>query len=106
MKKIIPYFLIIWLVCCGAVFGLDLQAAKNKGLVGETQSGYIAAVKNSSEVNKLVKNINSQRKKQYEKIAQKNKTTLQAVEQLAGKKAIEKTPKGQFVKVGGKWQKK
>ena len=42
----------------------------------------------------------------YEKIAKKNGTTLHAVEVLAGKKAIAKTPPGQFINLGKGWQKK
>ena len=87
-------------------FALDLGEAKSKGLVGETSKGYIAAVKPSGEVNALVKDINSQRKAHYQKIAQKNKISLEAVEVRAGQKAISKTPSGQLVNSGGGWQTK
>ena len=39
-------------------------------------------------------------------IAKKNGTSLSAVEALAGKKAMAKTPTGQYIKVGKKWKKK
>ena len=87
-------------------FALDLGAAKSGGLVGETSSGYLAAVKPSGDVNELVKSINSQRKAHYQKIAKKNGISLQAVEVRAGQKAIEKTPAGEYVNSGGGWQKK
>ena len=87
-------------------FALDLGTAKSQGLVGETSSGYIAAVKASGDVNALVKDINSQRKAHYQKIAQKNKISLEAVEVRAGQKAIGKTPAGQYINTGGGWQKK
>ena len=87
-------------------FALDLGTAKSQGLVGETSSGYIAAVKASGDVNALVKDINSQRKAYYQKIAQKNKISLEAVEVRAGQKAIGKTPAGQYINTGGGWQKK
>lgn len=85
---------------------LDLGEAKAQGLVGETATGYIAAVKSSPEVNALVKDINAQRKAHYQKIATKNKISLEAVEVRAGQKAIGKTPAGQFVNPGSGWQKK
>ena len=85
---------------------LDLGQAKAKGLVGETSSGYIAAVKASGDVNSLVKDINAQRKAHYKKIAKKNNISLEAVEVRAGQKAIGKTPAGQFINTGGGWQKK
>ena len=87
-------------------FALELGDAKSRGLVGETSSGYLAAVKPSGDVNSLVESINSQRKAHYQKIAEKNGISLQAVEVRAGQKAIGKTPAGEFVNSGGGWQKK
>ena len=88
------------------VFALDLDQAKSDGLVGETNTGYLAAVKPSAEVNSLVASINSQRKTHYQKIATKNGISLEAVEARAGLKAMEKTPAGGFIDVGTGWQKK
>jgi len=85
---------------------LELGDAKSGGLVGETNSGYIAAIKPSGEVNALVDSINQQRKAHYQKIAQKNGISLEAVEVRAGQKAIEKTPAGEYINTGGGWQKK
>ena len=73
--------------------------------MGETASGYIAAVKSSSEVDALVKDINQRRKAQYRKIAADNGISLEAVEVRAGQKALEKTPAGEFVNRGGGWEK-
>jgi uncharacterized protein YdbL (DUF1318 family) len=85
---------------------LDLDAAKSAGLVGETNTGYIAAIKPSAEVDALVASINSQRKVYYQEIATKNGISLQAVEVRAGEKAIEKTAAGDYVNIGTGWQKK
>ncbi|MEH6593058.1 MAG: YdbL family protein [Halioglobus sp.] len=87
-------------------FALDLGAAKSQGLVGETSTGYLAAVKPSGDINALVKDINNQRKAHYKKIAAKNNISLEAVEVRAGQKAIGKTPAGQYVNSGGGWKKK
>ncbi|MAT91759.1 MAG: hypothetical protein CME59_04100 [Halioglobus sp.] len=87
-------------------WALDLDTAKSRGLVGETSSGYLAAVKPSAEVDALVADINAQRKAHYRKIAVDNGISLQAVEARAGLKAIEKTPAGEFVNTGAGWQKK
>jgi uncharacterized protein len=85
-------------------FALDLGQAKSSGLVGETNTGYIAAIKPSAEVDTLVADINSQRKVYYEKIANENGISLQAVEVRAGLKAIEKTPSGEYINAGTGWQ--
>lgn len=65
---------------------LDLGQARAQGLVKETPSGYIVAVKPSGEVNSLVNKINAGRKAEYQRIAKKNGTPLSTVEQLAGKR--------------------
>jgi uncharacterized protein YdbL (DUF1318 family) len=88
--------------CC-----LDLQVAKTQGLVGETPTGYLAAIKGgNAEADALAQSINAQRKQQYEEIAKRNNTALKAVEELAGKKAMEKTPAGQFILFDGAGKKK
>ena len=91
----------------GNAYALDLQTAKAQGYVGEQANGYLGIVKKSSGVQALVNDINSRRKAHYEQIAQRNKTSLQVVETLAGKKAIDKTPRGQYVRApSGNWIRK
>lgn len=90
-----------------SVWALELRDAKEQGLVGETPSGYLEAVGIATqEVSDLLKNINLQRREEYQRIATKNNISLSDVEALAGKKAIEKTPPGQYVKIDGQWVKK
>jgi uncharacterized protein YdbL (DUF1318 family) len=86
---------------------MDLQTAKDQGLVGETPGGYLEAVQSpSADVKALIESINSQRKQKYQEIAARNNTSLQAVELLAGKKAIEKSSPGSYIKIDGSWQQK
>lgn len=109
MRTLIKLLLIplVTFIISSSAFALSLDEAKSKGMVGETVRGYLEAVAGQNEeVTALVKDINSKRKVEYQAIAQKNGTSLQAVELLAGKKAIEKTPAGQYVKTNGGWQKK
>ena len=89
-------------------YALDLSQAKVQGLVGEKADGYLAAVQASpsSDVQALVGSINRERQQKYQEIAKKRGTSVSAVEALAGQTAIEKTSPGNFVLVGGKWQKK
>lgn len=107
MKTFLAIFTTCLLLISQPAFSIDLQTAKNQGLVGETPGGYLEAVKSPSpEVSALVESINSQRKQKFQEIAARNNTSLQAVEQLAGKKAIEKSQPGSFIKLGGSWQQK
>ena len=50
--------------------------------------------------------INAKRRQKFEEIAARNNTSLEAVELLAGKKAIEKSTPGSYIKIGGAWQRK
>ncbi len=92
----------------GSAWSADLRSAKAAGQIGEQPNGYLGIVTSASgDVQALVKTINLKRKDVYQKIAGKNGTSLNAVEQMAGKKAMAKTPSGQFVRsASGAWQRK
>lgn len=97
------------LVWCTPVWSISLDEAKAQGLVGEQANGYLGAVKPSTaaEIKSLIADINQKRKSEYQAIAQRNKTQLQAVEALAAKTAIERTPPGQYVRLpSGEWVRK
>ena len=99
-------FLLMLNTAC--VFAADLQQAKSEGLVGEQLNGYLGVVsaEASSDVRILVSDINAKRKAKYESIASQNSTSLETVELLAGKKAIEKTRAGNYVQTATGWKKK
>ncbi len=107
MKKLTTLLTICLLLIAQPAFSIDLQTAKSQGLVGELSSGYLGAVNApSTEVKTLITEVNTKRKQAYMGIAARNKLTLKAVEELAGKKAIEKSEAGSYVKDGGIWVKK
>ncbi len=88
-------------------FALSLDEAKASGVVGEKLNGYLGVVSSNPQGEKLVSEINAQRRAKYEEIANKNGTARDVVESLAAKKAIEKTLPGQWIEVSpGKWKKK
>lgn len=87
-------------------FGITLQEAKQQGLVGERPDGYLGLAKPSASAKTidLMKDINRKRRDVYKGIAKKNGTALSAVEALAGKKAMTKTPSGQLImQPNGTW---
>jgi uncharacterized protein len=91
----------------GSAFGLSLEEAKTKGLVGEKASGYLGVVNPSSqEAQALAADVNEKRRQAYQDIAARNKTPLQSVEALAGEKAIQNTKPGHYVEGPGGWTRK
>ncbi|MFP1679292.1 YdbL family protein [Alloalcanivorax sp. C16-2] len=86
---------------------LDLNQAKAEGLVGEQPNGYLGVVKATPAAVELVSDINEKRRAAYERIAKQNGITLDQVANLAGQKAIEKTPTGEYIKTPtGQWVEK
>ncbi len=107
-----PTFFAIALGCILLVFsplmalGLSLDEAKQQGLLGERPDGYLGLIQPSSNADavQVMKDINNKRRDVYKGIASKNGTALSAVEALAGKKAIAKTPSGEFImQPNGTW---
>lgn len=91
-----------------SAWALTLEEAKSKGLVGETLTGYLAAVSApTGEVQGIIASVNAQRRQKYAEIAQRNRTSVAAVEALAGQKAVDATAPGNFVqKPNGSWARK
>ena len=80
------------------------MAAQGPGLVGEQADGYLGVVSNSGQAADIAAQITA-RRAEYQKVANSSGFAGRR-EAMAGKKAMEKTPAGQYVQVGGKWVKK
>lgn len=83
-----------------------LDTVKQEGLVGETPSGYLQTVEPDDHAEAVIKAINEARRQEYARIAQNHDIPVTQVETVAGKKAIEQTPAGQYVLQDGKWVRK
>lgn len=98
---------ILWTTVASSAFALSLDDAKAKGLVGEKTNGYLGAVTLAdAEARALIEDVNQKRRQAYEEIAKRNGTNVQAVETLAGEKAVQNTKSGNFVEGPGGWIKK
>ncbi|GBO85100.1 MULTISPECIES: YdbL family protein [Marinobacter] len=114
MKRLMQMFALVLAFGISAsvlAMGLDeakqkLESVKQQGLVGETPTGYLEVVRAEGQASEVVEAINSARRDEYKRIAEKHNIPVTQVETVAGKKAIEKTPSGQYVQMGGKWVKK
>ena len=104
---IVVCVVILWTAVASSAFALSLDEAKANGLVGEKPNGYLGAVNPSNaEAQALIKDVNQKRRQAYEDIAKRNGTNIQAVQTLAGEKAIQNTKPGNFVEGPGGWSKK
>ena len=108
-KLLMPLFLASSLLST-AVFALDLNGAmsslgdaKSAGLVGEQPNGYLGVVKAQGNAAEIARLINEARRAEYQRLAKDNNIQLSDVETMAGKKALEKTPTGQYIQLNGKW---
>ncbi|MFY1018100.1 YdbL family protein [Ectopseudomonas khazarica] len=83
-----------------------LGDAKASGQLGEQPNGYLGVVRPGGQADEIARLINQARRAEYQKVAQDNGISLSDVEAIAGKKAIDRTPAGQFIQLGGQWVKK
>ena len=107
LKKILVGFgLLMFLQNAWAV---DIRSAKTEGLVGEANSGFLAAVQTSAsaEVRALIADVNEKRKAQFMSTADKTGTTVAQVAHRFYELAVQKTAPGNYYQdAGGRWKKK
>ncbi len=110
-----PFWLVLALTWGLLVMGAsDVKAQslgdiKKAGWVGERPDGYLGFVKSGApgNVQRVVRDINSKRRAEYQKIAKKNKTSLKSVKLNIGAKLIKRARPGEYVmNAAGKWIKK
>lgn len=106
---------LLLMACCLSLpaWALDLNgamsalgSAKSSGQLGEKADGYLGVVSANGQAQEIARLINDARRTEYQRLAQQNGIKLSDVEAMAGKKAIEKTPAGQYINLSGSWQKK
>lgn len=103
MKKYLAAFAAITLFA-GSAYALDLQEARSKGLVGETQAGYVARISGGADVSALVAEVNLKRRDQYEASAKEKGQPVDAVAQIYAQEIINNLPAGaKYKNSAGKW---
>lgn len=83
-----------------------LGGAKAAGQLGEQSDGYLGVVRPDGQAAEIARLINQARRAEYQKLATQNGIRLGDVEAMAGKKALEKTPSGQYIRLDGQWRRK
>jgi len=90
-------------------WAIDIRDAKEQGLVGEANTGYIVALQSpaSAEVRALVADVNGKRKDQFEETAEKTGVTVAQVAYRFYELAVQRTAPGHYYQdPGGQWKKK
>ncbi|AQZ94337.1 YdbL family protein [Halopseudomonas phragmitis] len=95
----------VWAMSLNDAMGA-LPAAKAAGQLGEQPDGYLGVVTPGGNAAEIARQINQARRAEYQKLANDNGIQLRDVESMAGKKAIERTPAGQYIMLNGVWMKK
>jgi uncharacterized protein len=92
--------LLLGALVAAPLHALELEDAKRQGLVGEEWTGFIGAVGDATpEVQALVLEVNGRRRAEYQRIAQENNLTVRDVAEIAGRRLVERTPQGSYVRV-------
>ena len=101
--------IIFLLLASASAWAIDIQSAKQQGLVGEARTGYLAPVKTpaSAEVQALVRDVNAKRRAQFERTAAKTNTTLAQVSNRFYELAVQRTASGNYYQdAQGRWVQK
>ncbi|ECG8607617.1 DUF1318 domain-containing protein [Salmonella enterica subsp. salamae] len=107
MKKYLMLWMLTLSLLTPSVWALTLDEARTQGRVGETLNGYLAALKNDAETQKLVLDINRARRASYQQLADSNHLPVDEVAKMAGQKLVERARPGDYVQgINGKWLRK
>ncbi|MGI9233952.1 MAG: YdbL family protein [Woeseiaceae bacterium] len=90
-------------------WAIDIRDAKQQGLVGEANTGFIAAMRSpaSAEVRALIAEVNGKRKTQFNQTATKTGATPAQVAHRFYELAVQRTASGNYYQdASGKWKKK
>jgi uncharacterized protein YdbL (DUF1318 family) len=108
IKLILQWLITLFTILCATTaFALDLQTAREKGVVGEKLDGYITVVNPASGGDSLVTEVNARRKQEYQRISKENGKPVEIVAKLAAETIIQKLPVGSlYQSPSGNWEQK
>jgi uncharacterized protein YdbL (DUF1318 family) len=106
LRQIVAAFLLV--LAFQSAWAIDIHTAKEQGLVGEANTGYLAAIGTpSAEVKALVAEVNAKRKAEFERTAKKTGATLEQVRFRFYELAVQRTEAGHYYQdASGSWKRK
>ncbi len=108
MKQLVLAIILI-LAGISSAYALTLKEAKNAGLVGERNDGYVGYLVDppSEETQLIVKEVNNKRRAVFSATAKKNNIEIKQVAMLFYQRAVEETELGNYYQdPEGNWKKK
>ena len=85
----------------------QIRTCKTEGKVGETDQGFIEAVKSADgALSQLIEEENADRRTLYDLIAKEESITVDVVAKRAAQRNFQKAKSGEFLKQNGTWKQK
>ncbi|MFT7561696.1 MAG: hypothetical protein ACI93R_003625 [Flavobacteriales bacterium] len=109
LQFILTSIFVVALSFTQSAFAIDLQSAKNQGLVGEMNTGYLGSPSGSAstEVTSLIRDINTKRKEKFQELANTQGISVNQVSKIFSEKAANKTKPGHYIQsIDGTWSKR
>lgn len=108
--KPLQRLLAVLLLCAASwAWAIEIDAAKEAGLVGEAVSGYLAPVRTpvSAEVQALIDRVNQARREHFERAAARTGATVEQVRVRFYELAVQNTEPGRYYQdADGTWRRK
>jgi uncharacterized protein len=93
------------LLLASPAYALDLHQARASGLVGEKLDGYVAARKDTADVQALVREVNGKRQQEYARISKENGQPVDVVAKLAAQQIVNGLESGVYYQApDGSWK--
>jgi uncharacterized protein len=104
-NRIFASLFALTLLAAAPAFALDLHAARDAGIIGEKNDGYVAVLKKSAEADALAAEVNAKRKAEYARISKENKQSADVVAKLAAQQIVEGLNAGDpYQAADGSWK--
>lgn len=86
-------------------FALTLHQARDAGILGEKNDGYVAVLKKAPEAEALAKDVNKKRTQEYERISKQNDQPIEVVSALAAQQITKGINAGnKYQDANGNWK--
>jgi uncharacterized protein len=90
-----------------SAYALDLQGARDQGILGEKSDGYVAVVKQAPGADQLAAEVNTRRKAEYLRISKEQNQPADVVAKLAAAQIVQKLTTGnKYQDANGGWNQK